>query len=56
MSALEKLNEYMEINQPVINLHFMKLILEAICEGGISSIDVEGALYEVHADRLETKE
>lgn len=56
MSALEKLNEYINTVQPVGNSHYVKLILDAICEGGIKSICVEGITYEVYADIVETKE
>jgi hypothetical protein len=56
MSALEKLDKYIEEKRPTADSHYIKLILEAICEGGIKTIFVEGALYEVYADRLETKE
>ena len=56
MSALEKLNEYIKAKRPVIDSHYIKLILEAICEGGVERISAEGVLYEIHADRLETDE
>lgn len=56
MSALEELNKYIDMKHPANDSHYIKLILEAICEGGISSIYTEGVLYEVHADRLETNE
>ena len=56
MSALEELDKYLETEHSVTDSHYIKLLLEAICEGGISSIYTEGVLYEVHADRLETNE
>ena len=56
MSALEELNKYIDTKHPANDSHYIKLILETICEGGISSIYTEGTLYEVHADRLETDE
>lgn len=56
MSTLEELNKYIETKHPTNDSHFLKLILEAICEGKIQSISTEGILYEVHADRLETNE
>ena len=56
MSALEELDKYLETEHSVTDSHYIKLLLEAICEGEIQRINVEGILYEVHADRLETKE
>jgi len=56
MSALEKLNKYIETKHTVTDTHYIKLILDAICEGYIQRIHTEGVLYEVHADRLETDE
>lgn len=56
MSASEKLNEYIKARRPVIDSHYIKLILEAICDGEIERIEAEGVLYEIHADRLETNE
>ena len=56
MSALEKLNEYIKTKHPVNDSHYVKLILEAICEGEVERIKTEGVLYEIHADRLETNE
>ena len=56
MSALEKLNEYIKAKHPVIDSHYIKLILEAVYEGGIERIEAEGSLYEIHADKLETNE
>ena len=56
MSALEKLDKYMETEHPVIDSHYIKLVLETICEGEIQRIQADGVLYEVYADRLETNE
>ena len=56
MSAVEKLNEYINIVHPRVDSHYMKLMLEAIREGDIKTIDVEGILYEVYADIVETEE
>lgn len=56
MSALEELNKYIKTKHPANDSHYIKLILEAICEGEIQTISIEGILYEVHADRLETNE
>lgn len=56
MSALEKLNEYMKTVHPRTDDHFIKLILDTICEGGIKQIQVEGTTYEVYADIVETEE
>lgn len=56
MSTLEELDKYMRTKHPANDPHYIKLILEAICEGEIQTISTEGILYEVHADRLETNE
>lgn len=55
MSAIEKLNEYINTTHPVANSHYVKLILDAICEGGIRQFCVEGTTYEVYADVVETE-
>lgn len=56
MSAIEKLKEYINTEHPVVNSHYIKLILDAVCEGGIKLISAEGTTYEVHADIMETEE
>ncbi len=59
MNATEKFEQYLKIMHPVTaatEQHFMKLLLEAIREGGIKQIEVEGTTYEVYADIMETKE
>lgn len=57
MSAVEKLNEYINTVHPRANdNHYIKLVLDAICEGSIRQIQVEGATYEVYADIVETEE
>lgn len=56
MSALERFNDYINTVHPRVDSHYMKLMLEAIREGDIKSIDVEGVLYEVYADIVETEE
>lgn len=56
MSALEELDKYLETKHTVTDTYYIKLILDTICEGDIQRIHVEGVLYEVHADRLETDE
>lgn len=55
MDATEKLNEYIKTVHPRTDNHYIKLILDAICEGGIKQIYVEGAMYEVYADIVETE-
>jgi len=32
---------------------WVELVLEAICEGSIKTINIDGKIYEVHADLLE---
>lgn len=56
MNAVEKLNEYINTVHPKADHHYIKLLLDAICEGSIKQIQVEGATYEVYADVVETKE
>lgn len=56
MSAIEKLQEYINTEHPIINSHYIKLVLDAICEGSIKLISAEGVTYEVYADVMETKE
>ena len=56
MNAVEKLNEYINTVYPRTNDHYIKLILDAICEGSIRQIQIEGTTYEVYADVVETVE
>lgn len=56
MSALERFNDYISTVYPRVDIHYIKLMLEAIREGGIKQIQVEGTTYEVYADIVETEE
>ena len=56
MSAIEKLKEYINTEHPATNSHYIKLMLDAICEGGIKLVTTEGTTYEVYADVVETEE
>jgi len=58
MNATDKLEQYLKIRPSgaaATEIHFMKLLLEAIREGGIKQIEIEGNIYEVYADIVETK-
>ena len=59
MSAIDELEQYLKIH-PIATTseeqHYIKLLLEAIREGGIKQIQVEGIIYEVYADIVETEE
>ena len=57
MNATDELRQYRETH-PISSTeaHHIKLLLEAIREGGITQVAVEGITYEVYADILETKE
>lgn len=56
MSAIEKLQEYINTEHPIINSHYIKLMLDAVSEDSIKQITAEGATYEVYADVMETEE
>lgn len=56
MEAAKKLNEYINTVHPSTDSHYIKLLLDAICEGSVKQILVEGATYEVYADIMETEE
>lgn len=59
MNTTDKFEQYLKIRPSgaaATEIHFMKLLLEAIREGGIKQIEVEGTTYEVYADIVETKE
>ena len=59
MSAIDELKQYLKIHPRLAipdEQHYMKLLLEAIREGGIRLVQVEGITYEVYADVVETKE
>lgn len=59
MNATDKFEQYLKIRPSgaaATEIHFMKLLLEAIREGGITQIQIEGSTYEVYADIVETEE
>lgn len=59
MNATEEFEQYLKITHPralAAEQHFIKLLLEAIREGGIKQIQVKGTTYEVYADVVETEE
>jgi len=35
---------------------FMKLLLECVMDGTIKKIEIDGTIYEIYADILETRE
>lgn len=57
MSATDELIQYLKLHSNIMatEQHYMKLLLEAIREGGIKQIQVEGTTYEVYADIVETE-
>ena len=55
MDAVEKLNEYINTVHPKADHHYIKLLLDAICERSVKQIQVEGITYEVYADIVETE-
>jgi len=58
MSAIDELKQFLKIHPRIsqIEKHYIKLLLETICEGSIKQIAVEGKIYEVYADIVETEE
>ena len=55
MNTVEKLYEYISTVHPRTDSHYIKLILDAICEGEIKQINVEGTTYEIYANIVETE-
>ena len=52
--ACDALVQYLEKHNDKENAEFMNLFLAAVCEGSIKTVRVEGNLYEVYGELLES--